>query len=150
VRAIVTGSRTWKEPVPVFAALDILTDSGDLTVVHGDCPEGADRWAKIWCSKQVYLSKCRVKEEPYPANWATYGNRAGFIRNQEMVNLGADVVLAFSDWCTKLTCPWYKRHMSHGTENCVQAARNAGIEVVEFGVTISETHLRLDREAGNV
>ena len=56
-----------------------------------------------------------LEPERHPADWKRYGRAAGPIRNQEMVNLGADVCLAFP------------REGSRGTKNCMEAARKAGI-----------------------
>jgi hypothetical protein len=57
--------------------------------VHGDCPTGADALA------QELADEFRHRSERYPANWAEHGKRAGFVRNAEMVALGADICLAF-------------------------------------------------------
>lgn len=127
MRVIVTGSRTWREQFRVFEALD--TFLGPLVVVHGACPEGADFYAHIWCGLT------HTTEDPFPADWSTYGRSAGPIRNAEMVAAGADVVLAFADWCQKPECLRPRPHMSHGTENCIQEAEKALIEVVTFWAT---------------
>jgi hypothetical protein len=133
MRVIVTGSRTWEEADVVYDALDTLIQEGkDLTVVHGACPSGADMWASYWCQNGQPRGAC-VTEELYPANFSKYGKRAGPIRNQEMVQLGADVIVAFCEWCKKTSCLGRQpMHMTHGTANCVALARAAGIEVVKF------------------
>ena len=81
-------------------------------LVHGDCPRGADRMAREWAAKN------EVKEERHPADWNTLGKRAGFVRNTEMVNLGANVVYA------------YIRNNSRGATHTATLARDAGIPVV--------------------
>lgn len=141
MRVIVTGSRAWKDKNRIWRSLDLMAANGPLTVVHGDCPDGADAMAAEWCRYALAIScgvgirSYLVTEEPYPAKWKTYGKAAGHIRNGEMVALGADVVLAFCAWCDNIMCPRHDiegDHMTHGTENCVRQARAAGIEVLEF------------------
>lgn len=52
-------------------------------------------------------------------DWDRYGRkRAGFIRNQHMVDLGADLCLAFT------------RDNSRGTAHCALAAEAAGIPTI--------------------
>lgn len=58
-----------------------------------------------------------LTEEPHPADWS-WGNGAGMHRNQEMVDLGADVCLAFI------------RGKSSGTRDCADKAAKAGIPVI--------------------
>jgi hypothetical protein len=135
MRVIVTGSRTWEEADVVYEALDTLIQDGEnLTVVHGAALGGADFWASEWCQQGAPRpAGSRVTEERHPADWDKYGKRAGPIRNQEMVQLGADMVLAFCEWCKKTSCLGRQpMHVTHGTANCVALARAAGIEVVEF------------------
>jgi hypothetical protein len=123
-RALVTGSRDWPSSPTVWAALNevragALLAGHRLTVVHGSCPRGADAHAAAWC-KTVYCFDATVTEEKHPANWQLNGKRAGFIRNQLMVNLGADVCLAFI------------KDGSRGASHTAGLAEAAGIETRRF------------------
>lgn len=97
MRVLVTGSRVWKDRHAVWAALDdVLIEARAqhgtgpiLTVVHGKAP-GADAWAHAWAAAHDPI----VTAEPHEADWRM-GKQAGHWRNQHMVNLGADLVLAF-------------------------------------------------------
>lgn len=88
MRVLVTGSRTWRHPAAVWAALDSITTT-PITVVHGDCRTGADRAAAMWCHAHG------ATDERHPAEWHRYGTAAGPIRNAKMVAAGADICLAF-------------------------------------------------------
>jgi len=131
VRVLVTGSRNWRKRRVVYAKLSKLTagiqGQGELVVVHGACPTGADFFADEW-ARVVWVAQ----PEPHPAEWSKYGKSAGYRRNAEMADLGADIGLAFARCCQKLLgtkeCPatW---HPSHGTQDCVMLAEKAGIEV---------------------
>jgi hypothetical protein len=92
-RVLVTGSRDWTDQAAIWQALAAvvreLPPDRDLVLVHGACPRGADEMAHQWaCGFGGTI-------EAHPANWVINGKRAGFIRNAHMVNLGADVCLAF-------------------------------------------------------
>jgi hypothetical protein len=96
VRILVTGSRDWTDAdaiesglwaVWVDAGSPLLTES--MTVAHGACPTGADAIA------DAIALRVGMQVERHPADWERYGKRAGFIRNAEMVALGADICLAF-------------------------------------------------------
>src|SRR4051812_20252077 len=84
---------------------------GDITVVDGECETGVDRAVKLHCARQ------HLTHEPHPADWHTHHSAAGPIRNQEMVDLGADLCLAFP------------RRTSRGTWDCIRKAADAGIPV---------------------
>ena len=120
-RILVTGSRDW-DHVPVLrgALNDVLltqlpSPATPVVVVHGDCPNGADRQASVWVRDAKRGSLFTVTEEKHPANWQLNGKRAGFIRNALMVNLGADVCLAFI------------RNGSRGASHTAALAEQAGI-----------------------
>ncbi|HQR18333.1 MAG TPA: SLOG family protein [Gemmatimonadales bacterium] len=114
-RILVTGSREWGDLPSVareLAALRRRVDAGrEIVVVHG-AAKGLDVTADF------AATSLHMTTEPHPADWATHGKGAGPIRNQAMVDLGADVCLAFP---TK---------SSVGTWDCVRRANAAGIRVI--------------------
>lgn len=128
-RVLVTGSRDWDEPDTVERELDkLLIEHSRLTVVHGDCPTGADQHAKTWAEKQILngmrIGDAWVRHEAYPALWAVFDKSAGPIRNKYMTQLEADICLAFP------------LASSRGTISCMTLARAAGIRVVNLGVDV--------------
>lgn len=120
MRILVTGSRDWTD---WRALTDALIETGgstmnpDVTVVHGGA-RGADMMADEIAETRGWL------REPHPADWGRYGKAAGPIRNQEMVDAGADVCLAF--YLPGLPCK--------GTSDCDRRAVKAGIPVTRIGV----------------
>ena len=128
-RILVTGSRDWTDRDLVGDVLEGYRNAyvgPDFIVVHGACPTGADLFADTWCGLN------RVNVERHPAWWHRYGNAAGPIRNQEMVDLGAFVTLAFAKVCTKPRCEVPTPHGSHGTLDCALAAQKARIPVMVY------------------
>ena len=124
-RILVTGSRDWEDVRTLRRALnDVLTElpspAVPVVVVHGDCPHGADRQASVWVRDAQRGPLFVVTEEKHPANWQLNGKRAGFIRNARMVNLGADLCLAFI------------RNGSRGASHTARLAEEAGIPVRRF------------------
>lgn len=116
MRILVTGSRDWRNARTILDAIryQVSVDPWqEVTVVHGGA-RGADQMAGI----AAYQAACY--QEVHPADWEKYGRRAGFVRNAEMVNAGADVCLAFI------------RNNSKGATMCAQLAEKAGIPVVYY------------------
>lgn len=118
-RILVTGSRNWTNRDAILATLfEVWAEWGhprDAVLVSGACPTGADRIAEeIWGDFLGY------PVERHPADWDRHGKAAGPIRNQEMVDLRADICLAFP------------LPDSRGTRHCMEAARRAGIPVRVF------------------
>lgn len=125
---VVTGSRTWtnesqiKDRVAELEAESKVKEE-KLTIVHGDCPSGADRM----CAKWAENFGAKVIAEP--ADWkngriVNIGNRnvnlAGLDRNQLMLDkYEPDRVEAFR-----------AAGVSKGTDHCVKQARKRDIEVV--------------------
>lgn len=115
-RVLVTGSRTWTDVRAIFEALDIVAVNGHRTVVvvHGGCPRGADAMAEAWVRRRADRG-WPVSAERHGAQWDVLGKRAGFVRNQHMVQLGADCAIAFI------------HNGSRGASHCAGLAEAAGI-----------------------
>jgi hypothetical protein len=116
-RIIVTGSRDHDDRDLIWDALALARwELGPLTVVHGAAP-GADRLAVEWVRHHRHLD---CIDEPHPAQWQRLGRAAGPIRNQQMVDAGAVLVLGFP------------LGRSVGTRDCMARATRALIEVREI------------------
>jgi hypothetical protein len=89
-RVLVTGSRTWSDVDAIVRELEVVQahEGEQVVLVSGNC-HGADVMAEEVAVKFGWMI------ERHPADWKTHGKRAGFIRNGEMVELGADYCLAF-------------------------------------------------------
>lgn len=120
-RLLVTGSRDWwNQPAIAATVLRVWLGWGrpPLTLVHGDAP-GVDRMAAaVVNEKRESAPQGFFKTEAHPALWDVHGKAAGYIRNAEMVALGADLCIAF----------WLNQ--SRGTRHCIELAEAAGIPLL--------------------
>lgn len=121
-RLLITGSRnhqwtSYDSHALLIAVREILEKTHELPVlIHGGAT-GADTEAARAGQRLLGLSI-----EVHRADWNTYGRAAGPIRNKEMVNLGADLCLAFPDHP--------KGQGSRGTWGCIELAYQSGIPVL--------------------
>lgn len=125
----VTGSRSFTRRGPVWIPLDrMLQHHRRLIVRNGKCKKGADRLVSDWSER---LPDHLVKEAPYRANWQAFGNQAGFLRNQVMVDAGMDALMVWANPCrdNSFWCP-PGEHPTHGTADCVKRARAAKIPIL--------------------
>ena len=141
-RILVTGSRDWDNRVTISRVVlgyinkvcpMLLDENGhpdrrdtsDVVIVHGACPDGADALVEEWAQGCVPP----IKTEPHPADWVAAPKIGGLLRNKYMVDLGADICLAFLKPCVSDRCQREEVHYSHGAAHCLTLAHRAGIEV---------------------
>jgi len=109
---LVTGGRDYSDWFRVRDELhEIALIHGIRRIVHGNAC-GADNLAMNWADWR------KIPQGKYPADWKQYGNGAGPIRNQLMLDSEPiDLVVAFPG--------------GRGTADMVRRARAAGITVKE-------------------
>lgn len=111
MRVIVAGSRTIDDYEVVCCA---ICESGFvITTVVSGCAKGVDQLGERWALEHG------VPVDKYPAQWASYGNAAGPIRNQEM-----------SENSEALVAIW--NGMSRGTAHMIDCAKKKGLKVFVF------------------
>jgi len=121
LRILVTGSRdsqdesTFDQDVRRWIAEN--AEGREVVIIHGGA-RGLDMIADEWANANG------VALERHGADWFKHGKTAGPIRNQEMVDSGADVCLAYP---LVLGSP-------SGTMDCMIKAYCAGIPVYVRGV----------------
>lgn len=132
MRILVTGSREFNDYNVVMRGLTVAIehlifanpDDKEIVIVHGGA-KGADALASDFVMRSALFMTgkgYRLRQETHKADWNTHGRAAGPIRNQAMVDLGADICVAF-----------IKRGASNrGTTDCARRAAKAGINVLEF------------------
>lgn len=110
-KCIVAGSRSIQDRDFIFGRLDFLLRNKmkDLEIVCGRC-RGPDLIGAEWAA----LNGVPIKD--FPADWKTYGKRAGMIRNKEMALYG-DALIAFWDG------------QSRGTHNMIEEAKKEFLEI---------------------
>lgn len=92
----------------------LLASYGPIIVVHGAAPGVDTAVAETLTENPPHE---RVSVEAHPADWRRLGRSAGPRRNQQMIDLGAALCLAF---------PTIE---SVGTWGCVRMAAAAGIKI---------------------
>lgn len=102
------GSRGWADIHVIRRRLLALPP--DATILHGAAP-GADAIAAGLAEDFGFTVRA------YPADWETYGKRAGVLRNLRMLDEQPDLVLAF------------QIGGSRGTQHVINEARERGIAV---------------------
>ena len=110
---IVSGTRHGRDDVGYWLDRFVARHGRPERVVLGDA-RGVDAAARAWAAK--WELPCEV----YRAQWAVFGDAAGGMRNQAMVEQGGA-----ADWLVALP-----DRTSVGTWDCVRRARERGIRTV--------------------
>lgn len=111
MRLLVCGGRNFDDFGRLNRQLDALARAQEnLTIIHGGA-RGADTMAGNWANRWGHAVLV------FRADWNKYGDRAGPIRNQRMLDEGKpDIVVAFPG--------------GRGTADMVRRAQKAGVKVV--------------------
>jgi len=113
-RVLVCGSRDYTNVSKIKQEMEKLPP-GTIIIEGGAL--GADSIAR------QLAGTLNLQSIRFPAEWGKYGNRAGYIRNKQMLVEGKPtLVLAF----------FKDRHHSRGTTDMVRQARKEGIDTLEF------------------
>lgn len=114
VKVIVGGSRSFtdakllKEKCDYYLS-DAVAKNYDIEIVSGTA-KGADRLGENYALEKGYHIAF------FPANWKSFGKRAGYLRNEEMANY-ADALICFWDG------------ESRGTMHMIDIAKRKGLPV---------------------
>lgn len=112
MRILVCGQREFNDASAVNRVLGEYL-APDLVIIEGTC-KGADTLAHDYAVR-MHLANWR-----FPAQWRLHGKRAGFLRNQRMLDEGKpDLVIAFFN----------DPDSSKGTKMMVEISRRAGVKV---------------------
>lgn len=131
-KVAVTGSREYADKSAIKYGLEhIYGIVGPFHLLVGDAT-GADALALEFHGED--------HSTVFYADWDQHGRAAGPLRNREMLDAGARYLVAFVETCT---CPRYGgTHATHGTQDCINAARERDIPVlavVPEGVELTQT-----------
>lgn len=121
MKILICGGRVFSNERLLRKSLDDLLENcvlfsdvsvENITVIHGDA-RGADRMAGNWAEGRG------VRVVKYPADWKRYGNSAGPIRNQKMLDdERPDLVVAFPG--------------GSGTADMCERAKKADVRVIHI------------------
>ena len=106
MKVAVIGGRTFNDYELVKETLTKL----DITLLISGGAKGADTLGERYAKERGYDVKL------FPADWKTYGRKAGPIRNLQMAEYG-DMLIAFWD------------NTSSGTKNMIENAKKLGLIV---------------------
>jgi hypothetical protein len=117
---VVTGGRRCKDERFVNHCLTSFhIDRGITEMVNGMAREGVDKFCYEWALRHG------IPVRQFPADWDSYGEAAGPIRNQEMLDQNPDIEVG-------LVFPG-----NSGTNDMTRRLRKAGIERVFFDVPLT-------------
>ena len=116
MKLLVTGGRFWFNRIETDLFLEFIHEhEGITTLIHGDAA-GADTLCGEWAIRN------NIAVEVYPItkeDWRRLGNKAGPIRNQQMIDDGKpDMLVAFPG--------------ANGTADMKRRAKRHKLEIMEW------------------
>jgi hypothetical protein len=109
IKVIIAGGREFSNEELLTSKCDEILTDRNCEIVSGGA-RGADRLGEFYAiERNLPISR-------FPADWGTYGKRAGFLRNAEMADY-ADELIAFWDGQSK------------GTKHMIDLANQKGLVV---------------------
>lgn len=110
MKVLICGSRDITDKDYVYMNLNKLYMNYNIDLIITGGASGVDTLAVQWADEHDIPSKI------FPANWSLHGKSAGSIRNQQMIDLEPDLVVAFPG--------------GKGTEDMVQRAMDNRVSVI--------------------
>tara|TARA_Y100000780_G_scaffold232443_1_gene263957 strand:+ start:3901 stop:4263 length:363 start_codon:yes stop_codon:yes gene_type:complete len=89
MKVLVAGGRDFDNKDWLFKELNAIHSAEPITQIIDGGARGADSLAYLW-AHQMGIDNYRAF-----ANWEKYGKKAGWVRNNEMADLGPDLVVLF-------------------------------------------------------
>lgn len=112
MRVLVCGGRDYDNPAKVHEFLYDLYDETPFELLISGAARGVDTYAVDWAKA------AGVEYREFPADWGTFGKKAGALRNHDMLSIGKpDVVVAFPG--------------GRGTSHMVSIAKAEGVKVIQ-------------------
>lgn len=115
MNVLICGGRDYFDTKYFYETMDALHAFDDFkyTLIVQGGARGADTLAMAWARDR------KIPCATFPADWAKYGKRAGYVRNQDMLDKGRpELVIAFPG--------------GRGTAMMVDIAKRAGVRVLEI------------------
>lgn len=111
MKLIIAGGRDYRLTRTDLGDLDWLHGKIKVTEVVSGCARGADKGGEMWAESRGLPIK------RFPADWDTFGKRAGYLRNAQMADY-ADAVVLFPG--------------NKGTSMMFDLARERGLKIYDW------------------
>jgi hypothetical protein len=107
MKIIVTGSRDFNNYRLLEAELDFFIPTDRQAQIVSGAAQGADQLG------EKYAEKRSLSVQKFPADWLKYGERAGYIRNDQMARCASHAVI-FWDGSSRGTASMIELCKSYG------------------------------------
>jgi hypothetical protein len=116
MKVIIAGSRIGFSSLQVYNFIEwFVVPEIEITEVVSGKASGVDKFGELWA--EVH----NIPVKPFPADWKSYGNAAGPIRNEEMAKY-ADGLIAFC------------KTKSKGTTNMIKQAERYNLRIFKVEI----------------